>query len=143
MNALVYKPVATTSPTIIKLFTFVENRRFEKAESLLISLVEDIMGKNSPSAEEIQADLALISTIYHDFNHAYMQHIQHVGKDEFAEIDSLMNSEHHNFLFANLTDPASMDDLLYEVKEYLTDLQDESHGEEAQLQLAYYKKLVE
>ncbi len=141
MNALVYNVTHhTTCPTINKMCQLVTDRQFQEAEQSLVTCINGLVNQGYHSRNQIQRMLTLLEILYTEFNSYYLQWAKKHGKNEISEIEELSNKMHPNFLIANCTDPESMDDLLYEVRNYLMNLSNKEQEKEARHHLTCYQK---
>lgn len=141
MNALVYNVTHhTTCPTINKMCQLVAERSFREAEESLVSCIGSLIEQKYHSHNQIRRMLTLLEILYTEFNSYYLQWAKKHGKNEISEIEELSNKMHPNFLLANCVDPESMDDLLYEVRNYLMNLSDDAQYKEARYHLECYQK---
>ena len=124
-----------------RVFNAVLKRNFSQAEDILISFVEHIFDQSKHNKIKTQ-DIHLIQTLYSNFNHEYLTWVEQQNLDTMKEIDDLMSPEHDNFLIAQCNDPASVDDLMFELVNYVTDKHVEEQEEEVEYHLTCYKRVL-
>lgn len=141
MNALVYNVTHhTTSKTVNDICKALADRDFKSAESQLLSIIERMVRSEYTMTNQLVRTIALMEVLYSEFNTYYMQWALRNGKDEIEEIEALISHAHGNFLLAHCRDAESMDDLLYETNQYLTNLKDEHQKKEVNYHLECYLK---
>lgn len=139
MNAIIYKMSHEEQTyTIMDLFTLIQKRQFKKTESILLSMIEDMVTRDYNSDSDRQELVETMKNIYHNFNAMYIEWLSGTQNTSTDEFYNLVSHNHDNILVAHCTDAESMDDLLYETIEFLSD----SRNNEAQYHLACYKRLI-
>lgn len=135
--------ISPSNPSMVleKIYNALFERNFSEAEHILISFAEHIFDeskKNVISKENIQ----LIDSLHTNFNELYLTWVEQKEADTMKEIDELMSPEHDNFLIAQCADPASVDDLLFELVSYLTTRRQDDQKDEVTYHLNCYKKYL-
>lgn len=143
MNAIVYKITPPVDKETVETICFnLHERNFERAEALLLDLIEEMMTREYNTSDDRKDALACAKILYYTFNAYYDSWAQKKGLNIDQEKKALHSPVHDNILFAHCTDPESMDDLMYEVCQYLTEIENDSQMEEAQYHLDCYKRLI-
>jgi len=139
MNAVFYKISTPAERDIIdSICSLLAQRDFTKAEEVLINYMSTILEQEFNTQDETEKYLSTLKAVYLRFNENYLDWAEKNGKSKDIEIKELQSEVHDNFLFANMSDPESMDDLVYALAEYLTNVEDDEHMEEAYNQLSCY-----
>jgi len=139
MNAVFYKISTPAERDIIdSICSLLAQRDFTKAEEVLINYMSTILEQEFNTQDETEKYLSTLKAVYLRFNENYLDWAEQNGKSKDIEIKELQSEVHDNFLFANMSDPESMDDLVYALAEYLSNIEDDDHLEEATSQLNYY-----
>ena len=94
------------------IYSLVSANEYIKAETRLLSIIDNIIQTKAYTAPEI---LHFIQSIYTDFNATYYKWLAKSGTRIQVQLADLYTKEHNNYLIGNCTDPAAMDDLLYEL----------------------------
>ena len=133
--------ISKPSMVLEKIYTALFERKFSEAENILISFAEYIFeeSKKHPIAKD---KIELIDSLHSNFNELYLTWVEQKKGDTMKEIDELMSPEHDNFLIAQCADPASVDDLLFELVSYLTTRHEEDQKQEVTYHLTCYKKYL-
>jgi hypothetical protein len=97
---------------LIAIYTYVSTKEFKKAEIELLKIIEHVI---TNQAYKIPGVLHFISLMYTDFNSYYCKWLTKSGTRIKVQLSDLYTKEHSNYLIGNCTDPAAMDDLLYEL----------------------------
>jgi hypothetical protein len=110
--------------------------KFHDAERVVLSMVEDALAKEYNTEDDTAPVLAELKGLYEGFNDRF---------DDWADLHGFVTESsdlrnHHNLLMAHCSDPASMDDLLYETLGFLTDPEDDQQLEEARYHLSCYPR---
>lgn len=143
MNALVYATTHDTSHTVLNgICELIAAREFKKAEEQVLELLVQMLEVSYTTPHSISEAIELITRLYEEFNSYYLQWSRTQGKDEVTEVEKLCSIAHSNFFIARCTDVESMDDMLYEVRNYLSDLQNESKKEEALYHVTCYRRIL-
>lgn len=143
MNAIIYNITHhTSSATINSVCAAIAERKYTEAEHRLVDIIERMVTRTYSNPNQISRMITLLEILYSEFNTYYLLWAQHNGKDEMKEIEQLISKSHGNFLLAHCTDSESMDDLLYETNQYLTNLKNEHQKKEATYHLECYKRLI-
>ncbi len=143
MNALVYATTHDTSNAVLNgICELIAAREFKKAEEQVIELLVQMLEVSYTSPHSIAEAIELINGLYEEFNSYYMQWSRTQGKDEVDEVEQLCSTAHSNFFIARCTDIECMDDMLYEVRNYLSDLQNETKKEEALYHVTCYRRIL-
>lgn len=140
MNSVFYKITSPTErDTIDTICGLLSQRKFTEAEHTLLNHLEQMMSREYNTEDDVTNALSNIQTYYIRFNEYYMNWAKENGKDESSEENELKNSLHDNLLFAHMSDPESMDDLVYAVASYVSQTEDDEEMTEAFDQLRLYK----
>jgi hypothetical protein len=143
MNALVYATTHDTSHAVLNsICELIAERKFKKAEEQVLEILARILEVSYTSPQSISEAIELINGLYEEFNSYYLQWSRTREKDEVAEVEELYSRDHSNFFIAHCTDVECMDDMLYEVRSYLFDLQNESQKEEALYHVNCYRRIL-
>lgn len=143
MNALVYATTHDTSHTVLNsICELIAARNFRKAEERVIEILVQMLDISYTNQQDISEAIELINGLYEEFNSYYLQWSRSQGSDEVEEIEHLCSTAHSNFFIAHCTDTESMDDMLYEVRSYFSDLQNESKKEEALYHVTCYRRIL-
>ena len=122
---------------IIGLYSSLHKRKFVLMEKKLLTLIAKILNEKTSDECDQSDNIVVLILIYSNFNGFFSDWLKHSNKGSERELISLQNNEHHNLLISHCSDPASMDDLLWEISNYLED--PKIGKEEAEHQLACYK----
>jgi hypothetical protein len=132
MNAIIYTILKTNDlEHLEKIATAIHLKDFTKAETILITLLEELTAREYNTQEELADALKTANTLYSTFNIFY--------QSLFSDISSLESDLHENVLIAHMSDPESMDDLMYEVVTYLKDFENDDQHDEAVYHLDCYR----
>lgn len=143
MNAIVYNITHhTNSRTINSICKAILKRDFKNAEQQLLTIVERVVHREYTMSNQLARMIAMLEVLYNEFNTYYLQWAAKQGRNEIEEIEALISHSHANFLLAHCTDSESMDDLLYETNQYLTNLKDDQQKNEASYHLECYRKMI-
>lgn len=127
---------------ITSIFKALYNRDMHSAESQLFSVVESIITQSKKEEFDIVESLNVLMILYSEFNTYYLSWLNTNKYDVVKERMELSSSEHNSYLISHCSDPASMDDLLFEAHTYLTDMQDPYQVQEVQSHLEHYRKML-
>lgn len=140
MNSVFYKITSPTErDTIDTICDLLSQRKFTEAEHTLLNHLEQMMSREYNTEDDVTNALSNIQTYYIRFNEYYLNWTKENGKDKSTEETELKNTLHDNLLFAHMSDPESMDDLVYAVASYISHTEDEEEMSEAFDQLRLYK----
>jgi hypothetical protein len=143
MNALVYAITHDTSHAVLNnICELIAARKFKKAEEQVIELLGQMLEVSYTSPHSISEAIDVLNGLYEEFNSYYLQWSRTQGKDEVTEIEQLCSTAHSNFFIARCTDIECMDDMLYEVRNYLSDLQNAAKKEEALYHVSCYRRIL-
>ncbi len=133
---------------VLRIFGLVKQRDFCQAERVVVELVEGVFAHEFKQ-KEIRKNLHMISLLYTDFNDNYLDWVVEQGGSVATEQHDLADEEEHdNYLLAHCKDPASMDDMLFEVEKYLLDSMDPDiqyaeNEDEAKYHISCYQRLLQ
>jgi hypothetical protein len=120
------------------------SRNYKRAESTVLNHIENLLKQHERRLLHTkEEELLLFESLFFRFNNDYLYWIRQQNKDEEKERLKQESEEHHNYLIAHCFDPASMDDLLWEVHAYIQNPSNKTQKKEIQYQLACYNKLIE
>lgn len=122
-----------------KIFEMLYKREFSTLEFILMSYIEHIF-KRSVHSEISEPDMRFVLSIYRNFNEQYLNWLEKSNYDIEKEIDELTSLDHDNFMIAQCTDSAAIDDLFFELLEYITTNHYDHQKEEVEYHLNCYKK---
>lgn len=143
MNSIFYKiHPPTERGTIDTICDLLAQRNFNEAEHQLLNHLNELMSREYNTDDDTQAALSTIQTYYIRFNEYYSNWAQNNGRDKQKEINELTNDIHENVLFANMSDPESMDDMVYAIASFISNMEDEDEMEEAYNHLSCYSKYI-
>ncbi|OGK37165.1 hypothetical protein A3F03_03930 [Candidatus Roizmanbacteria bacterium RIFCSPHIGHO2_12_FULL_41_11] len=120
----------------------VSERKFKEVELEVLSLIEELLSHANKEDDSLMRDIVIAQIIYSDFNDYYLNWTTSRGKNAEKENTHLVSDEHSNYLIAHSTEVADMDDLLYELNNYLTDLSVKKQKEEVKYHLKCYKRYI-
>lgn len=127
------------TPIINTLIKHVHRRNFKQAENEMLNLVEAVL-ENEKMSKETKTQMILeVHAVYTQFNDHYTAYIRAIGGDLKKEHNELTSDDHENYFIANSSDVSDMDDLLYELLNYLMDSMDSSQ-DEVQEHISYYRR---
>jgi hypothetical protein len=95
-------------------------RSFYEAENVLLSLVKQVYDVYESPEGHTEQEILVSQVLYVEFNDYFEKWLQEKGKTQSDLVDELSKDEHENILLANCTDPASMDDLMWDLNNVLT-----------------------
>jgi hypothetical protein len=140
MNSVFYKITSPTErDTIDTICHLLSQREFARAEEALLNHLNEMMSREYNIEDDAMSALSNIQTYYFRFNEYYLNWLQENGMDKEKEIKELSSPNHDNLLLAHMSDPESMDDLVYAVASYVSHTEDEKEMSEAFDQLRLYK----
>lgn len=116
-------------------FHLFHQRKYSELEKEVLTYI----GSSVIKGKTTSFKLILLVAIYSEFNSLYMDWAKRNNISEEKEIQTQYSNEHENLFIAHCSDPASMDDLLWEVNNYLEDHTERSKHE-VEYQLACYRK---
>lgn len=131
---------STTQGILEKMYTYVLNRNFDTAEKQLVEYLENIMLQEYNTDDDARNTLQEVKNIYFSFSEYYLDWVKKQGKSVEKEIEELQNDMHDNYLFAHVSDPESMDDLVFSIYEYLKHSEDDWQHDEASHNLEFYNR---
>lgn len=114
-------------------------KAYHQAERRLLQIIESIFTYSSQVGNHHRDEVATVIMIYTQFNILYNDWLRKKKIASSTELASLDNGEHTNYLLAHCSDPASMDDLLWELSDYLEN-PTARNKEEVSYQLLCYRK---
>jgi hypothetical protein len=120
--------------------TSLHERKFKRAEKILLEITEAILNHNPDLYFNASDAVMIINILYLDFNHYYKAWLTEKGVDVRNECNALSSIEHDNLLIAQCKDPAAVDDLLYELNNYLISTGKKYFKQEATYHLDCYKR---
>jgi hypothetical protein len=123
-----------TKRVLNEIFLHFHERKYNQIEKELIAEIEATVIKGKTTSSKVIEMIA----IYSDFNNLYMEWVKEKNINEQKERCAINSGEHHNLLIAHCSDPSSMDDLMWEVINYLEN-STPSNKHEVEYQLACYK----
>lgn len=97
------------------IYTYISESEFLKAERELLNIIKKVIDTKSYRSSEV---IPFINLIYTDFNSNYFKWLTQSGARIRVQLADLYTKEHNNYLIGNCSDPAAMDDLLYEILHY-------------------------
>jgi len=97
---------------LITIYTLVAAHEFSKAEKELLKKIYIIISDKTYRLPEV---IQFIKIIYSDFNSLYFKWLSQSGARIRVQLSDLYTKEHDNYFIGNCSDPAAMDDLLYEL----------------------------
>jgi len=97
------------------IYAYISESEFLKAESELLKIIKKIIDTKSYKLPEV---ISFVNLIYTDFNSNYFKWLTQSGARIRVQLADLYTKEHNNYLIGNCSDPAAMDDLLYEMLHY-------------------------
>lgn len=122
---------------IFQIYECLYSQKFKEMEQLLLTLIENII--HDAKEGDVSEQIVVVIFIYSNFNTFFSNWLSKKHRSKMKVIGQLNNNEHHNVLIAHCSDAASMDDLLWEVSNYLEKV-NESGRREVEYQLDCYKK---
>ncbi|MDO8610449.1 MAG: hypothetical protein Q7R95_07920 [bacterium] len=106
------------SKTLTELCRLIYIRKYKEAEHFLLNFIEKTLSESNNSSN-IQHKKHIYNTIYFSFNQFYYNWLKKNNIDIEKERVFLQSLEHTNFLISHSTEIAEMDDLLYDLVNYL------------------------
>jgi len=103
---------AAYQDSLIDIYSLVSAKEFFKAENELLNEVNEIISAKSYRSPKV---IQFIKMIYSDFNALYFKWLSKSGARIEVQLSDLYTKEHNNYFIGNCSDPAAMDDLLYEL----------------------------
>ena len=132
MNAIIYTILKTNDlDHLEKIAEAVHLKDFNRVETILITLLEELTSREYNTQEEIANALKTANMLYSTFNIFY--------QSLYSDITAHKSNLHENILIAHTSDPESMDDLMYEVVMYLKDFENDDQHDEAVYHLSCYR----
>lgn len=93
-------------------------RKFKEAEKKLLDFIEETLHYSKDSVQ-ITDKKIICQTIYYSFNRFYLNWLKINKIDIEKERKDLISYEHSNYLISHTTKIAEMDDLLFNLIDYL------------------------
>lgn len=113
-------------------------RKYKKTEELLIKFVEKTLTKSSDSSY-LNNLKEIYVMIYRSFNQHYLNWLRSNKIDTKKERQLFRSNNHSNYLIAVSSKSPEMDDLLYELGNYLNNSSSKEQREEVLYHLKCYK----
>jgi hypothetical protein len=123
-----------------KIYHHLYQRDFKKAEKSILAIIDYFLSLRLVNHEKKQL-LSFVLILYHNFNSNYLQWVKKQKGDIQKEIGQLCSINHDNLLLAQCRDPASLDDLLYELEKYLNDETEKGHKKSVTYYLNCYRTI--
>lgn len=98
----------------------VYSEAYLEAENMLLSVIKKIYDAYESPAGHTNQDILVSQVIYVEFNDYFEHWMEENGHMGNKDIEAYKSEEHDNVLLANCTDPASMDDLFWDLTNLLT-----------------------
>lgn len=122
-----------TIPFLDTVSEHIYKREFRKAEDIVLEKIEAV-AKESEKLDVLDRvdhmdDIKLFHTLYSSFNKYYLRYVERKGVDTGDERDDLRMEDHDNYFIAHCSDPADMDDMLYELINHLMDSVGNTHDD--------------
>lgn len=114
------------------IYAYVSEKEFLLAEDVLLEKIDQIISSGSIQDPDV---MQFIHLIYLDFNSFYYEWLSKSGARRIRiRLSDLYTKEHNNYFIGHCSDPAGMDDLLYE----LLHCKNDGNISEVRLHYAYY-----
>lgn len=115
-------------------------RKYKEAENLLLDLIEKTLTSNKSSdIEYINNKKEILLTIYRSFNEYYLHWLKKNKINIKKEKQLFKYNYHTNFLIAKSSKAPEMEDLLFELENYLNNLNSKEQKKEVKYHLHCYK----
>lgn len=133
--------MTTHKSTIMSLYRAMFNKNYREAEGYVLGFVERVINRPRNNPDLRLDDMHMLDLLYRYFNEKYIAWVAFHKKDTEKEHTKQHRDGHPNYLLANCFDPSSMDDLLWELANYIENPTD-AQKKEIQYQLDCYKNML-
>jgi len=117
----------------------IHQKKIKEAENSLLALIEKIFSDSQNGSKKINDYIKMYKTMHHAFNNYYLNWLKKNSNSFKKEKQEISSSKHDNYLVACASQVAEMEDLLYELGNYLTILHDEDQKKEVAYHLQCYR----